>query len=169
MKYLVLLFVLFCGVAFAGDADTSRYTVYYFLGEDCRICEYYAPEINRLDSLYSDEDIRFVGLFPSRYSTEKGITDFKKKYNVTIPLKLEYFATKTKEFGVTITPEVVIYDNVQKKMLYRGRIDDSYVRVGKRRRIIQNRDLESLLSRLQDGDEVDYSESAAIGCYVTFR
>jgi len=169
MKYVILVYVLFSGVAFAGVSDTSRYTVYYFLGEDCRICEYYAPEINRLDSLYADADIQFIGLFPSRHSTEKGISDFKKKNNVAIPLKLEYFATKTKEFGVTVTPEVVIYDNRQKQMLYRGRIDDSYVRVGKRRRVIQKRDLEYLLRRLQAEDDLAFTESDAIGCYITFR
>ena len=171
MKLFWISIVLICSISVGAQTDTtkSKYTVYYFLGEDCRICEYYTPEMNRLDSLYGGEDFQFLGLFPSRYSTKKGIAAFKEKYKVQIPLKLEYFATKTKAFGVTITPEVVVFNNETESIVYRGRIDDSYVRVGKRRRVILERDLESLLVQLQNGTEPDYIETQAIGCYITFR
>lgn len=169
MKMYWVCIAMFFSLAIHAQSDTSTYTIYYFLGEDCKICEYYTPEINRLDSLFSGDEFQFIGLFPSRYSTEKGITAFQQKYKVQIPLKLEYFATKTKAFGVTITPEVVVYNNKTQSVVYRGRIDDSYVRVGKRRRVIRERDLESLLIRLQNGDAPEYTETAAIGCYITFR
>ena len=169
MKIFWISVVLLYSLSLQAQTKRSKYSVFYFLGEDCRICEYYAPEINRLDSLYSGEEFQFQGFFPSRYSTEKGIEAFKEKYKIQIPLKLEYFATKTKSFGVTITPEVVVYNNESEKIIYRGRIDDSYVRVGRRRRVIQERDLESLLHQLISGEEPEYIETQAIGCYITFR
>ena len=63
----------------------------------------------------------------------------------------------------------MVYNNESEKIIYRGRIDDSYVRVGRRRRVIQERDLESLLHQLISGEEPEYIETQAIGCYITFR
>jgi len=153
----------------AEEFTSSRYTVYYFLGEDCKICQYYTPTINRLDSLYSSDSLQFLGLFPSRYSNEEGIQKYRDKYAVSIPMKREYFGSKAKKFGVTITPEVVLYDEQNEAVLYQGRIDDSYVRVGKRKRVIQSRELEEAILNLMNGEEIVIKKTAPIGCYITFN
>lgn len=151
------------------EATSLQYTVYYFLGEDCKICQYYTPTINLLDSLYASDSLHFQALFPSRHSTEIGIADFAEKHALSIPVKLEYFGTKAKKFGVTITPEVVIYDSETDSVIYQGRIDDSYVRVGRRKRVIKSRDLEEAIRSIIEGREIEPKRTEAIGCYITFR
>lgn len=149
--------------------NTTKYTVYFFLGEDCKICQYYTPVMNELSTNFASDSISFVGMFPTRYSTKKGIADFRDKYDVNFPLKREYYGTKTRKFGVKITPEVVIYDNIYEEVLYKGRIDNSYVTVGRRRQVVTESELKWALNNILEGDEIKVKESKTIGCYITLR
>ena len=174
VKYILLILLLFCSflrLVGQGEKLNSQpgYTVFYFLGEDCRICQYYAPTINLLDSLYRSDTHQFQGLFPNRYSNEEGIANYAENHEITIPLKREYFGTMARKFGVTITPEVVLYDEKNDKVLYQGRIDDSYVRVGRRKRFIKSKDLEKAILQLIDGKAIETKATQAIGCYITFK
>lgn len=150
------------------DEKNPKYTVYFFLGEDCRICHYYSKIMNDLHTDYASDSLQFVGLFPNRYSTEEGIEQYQDKYKITFPLKREFYGTKAKKFGVQITPEVVIFNNDNQEIVYKGRIDDSYVKVGRRRQVILQHDLQSALSSIVNGIDVDTKETKAVGCYITF-
>lgn len=138
------------------------------MGEDCRICQFYSNELRSIHSDFNSEAINFIGLFPNRYSSEDGIAAFKSKYDIPFILKREYYQTKTKKFGVSITPEVIIYDEKNKKLLYKGRIDDSYVRVGRRKRHVSSHDLREALTSIKEQKLIKNPETIAIGCFITF-
>jgi len=166
---LLISYFFFLSFFLSAQEFDTRYTVYYFLGEDCKICQYYSPTINALDTIYTSDSLSFVGLFPNRYSTEKGISAFQEKHKIGFELKREYFGTKTKQFGVTITPEVVVYDNHEEKVLYKGRIDDSYHKLGRRRQVITSEELKDVLAAIVGGMEITTLPTPSIGCYITFR
>ncbi len=164
------MIILCCLLSSLQGQDTeTRYTVYYFLGEDCKICQYYTPTLNALDQTFTSDSLSFVGLFPNRYSTEEGIKNYREKYKINFELKREYFGTKTKEFGVTVTPDVVVYDNILEKILYKGRIDNSYHKLGRRRRVVTTHELQDVLQAIADGKAINTIAQAPIGCYITFR
>ena len=71
--------------------------------------------------------------------------------------------------GATITPEVVIYDHRIGQILYSGRIDDRYVKVGKRRRHVQTSELEDALKAIRSGQPVAVRETQATGCLITLE
>ena len=171
MKYLygLLFFCMPFSDAFAQDAVETRFTVYYFLGEECKICQYYTPQMKDYHKTYASDSLSFVGLFPNKYSSTGGVIEFSEKYQIPFPLKLEFFATKTKLFDIKITPEVVVYDNEHDKILYKGRIDDSYVRIGKRRSVPTQFELEDVLQKIVTGQEVTTSPGPAVGCFITLR
>jgi len=123
VKHFLFFILLLVAVGLSAQEADNKYTVYLFLGEDCKICQYYAPLMHELDSLYASDSLSFVGLFPNRYSTEEGITEFKNDHDLSFQLKREYFGTKTKAFEVTITPEVIVYDEEREQVLYKGRLD----------------------------------------------
>lgn len=142
-------------------------TVYLFLSEDCPICQYYTIELNELYQKYSEE-FGFVGLFPNRSSTERKIADFKKKYNLLFPLKREYHQKTAKGFEVKVTPEVVVYDEDSHKILYQGRIDDTYAALGKRRLKPAHTELRDVLSSLASQQALSTPNTKAVGCYITY-
>ena len=169
-KGLLIFSLLFCfGPLRSQSYDYSdEIKVYFFLGEDCKICQYYSIELRSLYNSFHTDSIQFVGLFPNRYSSESGIQSFKEKYNIPFELKREYFQTKTKLFEVKVTPEVVVYDEVHQQILYKGRIDDSYVRVGKRKRVVQQKELRDALESVLDKMPILVNETTPIGCFITF-
>lgn len=150
------------------NAQKDSITVYYFLAEECVICQQYTPTMNRLYASYNSEDLSFVGLFPNRFSKEEGIKNFKVKYNIEFPLKREFFQSKTKLFGAEITPEVVVYNETKAKIIYKGRIDNLFVRVGKRRRVVTKTELEDVLKSLVTGESMHVKNTSSIGCYINF-
>ena len=169
--------VCFCFIAFTFlnklDAQTETakdsITVYFFLGEDCRICQYYAPLLNQLDSIYNSDYVSLIGLFPSRYSTEDGIEKFQDNHKISFPLKREFYGTKAKKFGAKITPEVFVYNETTSCIIYSGRIDNAYARIGKRRRVVTKHELADVLSSLAGGEEVEPHSTESIGCFISLR
>jgi hypothetical protein len=66
-------------------------------------------------------------------------------------------------------PEAVVLDHHTGRVIYRGRIDDSYVRVGKRKLHPQSNDLEDVLNAWLAGDVPDaMTETQSVGCFITF-
>lgn len=140
--------------------------VYIFLEEDCRISQFYTNMLNDLYCAYKDKNIEFTGVFPSQATKQKDITDFKDKYDIAFDLIFDRGQVLTKKFEATITPEVVVYSPVEDKIIYKGRIDDSYFRVGKRRNVVTSRELKYVLSRITQNKPVEIAWKAAIGCYI---
>ncbi len=150
----------------ATPAETDSYTVYIFLSEDCPICRYYVHEINRLHEKYQSDKLEFVGVFPNFSSKQEKINTFVSDYHLKIPTQTDYFKSLAKKLDAELTPEVFVV-NQQEEIVYRGRIDNSYASIGKRRRVVTERDLDTYLSELTSGT-VSISHTEAIGCYIHY-
>ena len=81
---------------------------------------------------YANEGVQFVGVFPNRSSTPENIASFKADYDLPFDLITDYDHIKTRAFGATVTPEVIVYHKAKKEILYQGRIDNTYARVGQK-------------------------------------
>jgi len=167
-RYILISFLMILSCVSYGQTKDSI-TVYYFLGEDCKICQYYTPTMNELYFEYNSSDLSFVGLFPNHFSSPDSIDAFKLKYAIPFPLKKEFFLTKTKLFGVTVTPEVVVYNETTEEILYQGRIDNSYYKLGRRRQVITSHELRDVLNCIDDGRVIDIPEEVPIGCLISFK
>ena len=144
-------------------------TVYVFLLDECVISQYYTPLLNEFYDKYHSKKVGFIGYFPNFSSKPEQIEEFGTKYHIAFPLKQDYYKDWTRKFGVTVTPEVAVWDHREGKLIYRGRIDDSYVRVGKRKIHPQNADLkDSIDSWLKGQTPSDTIVTQAIGCFINF-
>lgn len=144
-------------------------TVYVFLHESCRISQYYTLPLLKLNQAFSNDQLQFIGLFPNVSSQLEQIEAFKEKYKIPFELKTDYDKTKTTAFGATITPEVVVFNETQNKILYKGRIDDAYARVGKRKQVTSTSELKDVLTAIANDLPIEVTETAAIGCYINMR
>ena len=66
--------------------------------------------------------------------------------------------------NATVTPEVFVLRN--DSVVYHGRIDDSFLRVGKRRAHVKNRELRSVLDSILQGRSVQVHFVPAVGCII---
>lgn len=158
------------GPALSQSAVTGdSLTVYVFLHDECKITQYYTPELNRLSGKYKDQHVGFVGVFPNAAASEDRIRTFGKTYGLSFPMLPDPAQKITRQLGATITPEVAVVAAQTGQLIYRGRIDDSYVRVGKRKLKIQHHDLADILENWQNHLRPDQTiETPAIGCFITF-
>ncbi len=144
-------------------------TVYVFLHDECVISQYYTPLLTEYYNQYHSKKIGFIGYFPNFSTKPAQIKAFGEKYKLEFPLHQDYYKDWTRKLGITITPEVAVVDHRSERLLYRGRIDDSYVRVGKRKLNPQHADLKSIIeSWLSGNPPLATIETQSIGCFINF-
>lgn len=142
-------------------------TVYVFLSDQCTISQFYTPELTRLYETYRLQKVGFAGYFPNAISTRARMDSFAIEYRLAFPLLEDYDKKWTRKFGVSVTPEVAVWDHRSDRLIYRGRIDDSYVRVGKRKLHPQSHDLIDVIEAWVRHEEPDVmTQTQAIGCLI---
>lgn len=165
--FLLVLLPLAPSWAQEGPSTPTTVAVYFFLAEDCVICQQYTPYLNQLYAKYAGPQVEMVGYFPNQFSKKQTIAAFQQKYEVQMPLKTDFFQTKMEQFGVRVTPEVVVFDPVNERVLYQGRIDNTFYQLGRRRTITTSYDLEEALKAILTGEEVANPKTQPVGCFIT--
>lgn len=168
---IILFFLLHCVCGEASSQEmpntSDSITVNFFLLEDCNICQYYSTTINQIYKDFKSDRVGFIGYFPNRYSSDVSILEFKEKYNIPFQLKKEFFQSKTKDYNATVTPEVVVYNETQKTVLYQGRIDNSFQKLGVRRRVVTKHELRDALEAIVKNENVLIANTVPVGCLIT--
>jgi hypothetical protein len=156
-----LFLALMFAVAPLSAAEPIRVLV--FTTTDCPISNRYAPEISRLAARFSGR-VTFVLVYPVAADSPDVIREHHKKFGYSIESLRDTSHELVKRTGVTVTPEVAVMAG--ERMVYRGRIDDRYVELGKDRIKPTRHDLEDALDALIAGKPVAQRETQAIGCFL---
>jgi len=141
-------------------------TVYVFMLEDCLITQFYTPQLRNLYEEYFKYNIDFVGLFPNKYSKPEKIDSFKTAYQIPFPLKTDYYKSKTRLMDAKVTPEVCVYNHDFQEIIYKGRIDNAYYKVGKKRGVTNTSELRDVLEAIVKGEPVQTPNTEAVGCLI---
>lgn len=162
MKKLIV-----CTLAlFAVILANAQYTVYVFLGENCPICQYHTLTLNTLSAEYAGKGVTVVGLFPNPDSDSATIDSFRREYQLTFELRKDIGRQYMNRLGATITPQVFVVDETTGIVHYKGRIDDKYTTLGKRKSTAVVPDLKNALDALLAGKTIPVTETTAVGCYI---
>ena len=157
---LVLALIL----AIAPLSASEPIRVLVFTTTDCPISNRYAPEIERLATKFKGQ-ARFVLVYPVAADSPAMIRDHAKKFAYSIEAIRDTDQKLVKQTGVTVTPEVAVMQGTQ--LLYRGRIDDRYVELGRERPSPTQRDLEAALEAVIAGKPIAVRETRAVGCILS--
>ncbi len=161
-----IIFTTLALFLFSGSGLCAPYKVYIFMGETCPVSRHYTLTLKKLHTEYASEELEFIGIFPNRLSTPATIAAFKEKYALPFSCIGDSTHTWVNRLEATITPEVVVVDS-SNTAIYRGRIDNTFADLGKRRRIITEHDLTDVLSALKDEKPPAFRQTQAIGCFIT--
>lgn len=137
--------------------------VLVFTTTDCPISNRYAPEIQRLASKFEGR-AKFVLVYPVAADSPEVIRDHHKKFGYSLEFIRDTRHQLVTQTGVTVTPEVAVMAG--NRMVYRGRIDDRYIELGRDRPQPTTRDLEAALAALIAGKPVAQRETRAVGCFL---
>lgn len=158
IRTILLLFVQ----AFACIAAIGQVKVAFFLSPTCTICRYYALEMRELSVDYAADGVEFIGYAVGPLLTDSAVASFQAEYKIPFAVVLD--DTMHRTLHATVTPEVFVLHN--DSVVYHGRIDDSFLRVGKRRAHVKNRELRSAIDSILQGRSVDVPFVPAVGCII---
>lgn len=142
----------------------SKPAAFVFLGPDCPISRDSLTELSRVATQFGDR-VAFYGVISDRTVTRVRAREAVDKYEIAFPVLFDASGDLAARFSPKVTPEVFVVDAAG-AVRYRGRIDDTYVRIGKRRTKVTSRDLERALDAAIAGNPDGAIATEAIGCFV---
>jgi peroxiredoxin len=145
------------------DPANKSASVIIFYWHDCPICNSYAPEINRIQNSHTNFAFYIVQVDPDL--TVADARKHAKEYDLHPPVLLDPKHRLVEQLKATVTPQTVIVGR-DGKILYRGRIDDWYAALGKRRSAARQHDLIAALDDIKAGRPIKNKETKAIGCVI---
>ena len=132
--------------------------VYVFVGPECPVSNFYAPEIERLGM-----PAGAVLVYPD--ATEDEARAHSKTYKLTLPRRVDRGLAD--RLGVRRIPTAVVLRRGE--IVYRGRIDDRWSADGRRRAEPTSKDFEEALAAVAAGRPPAVVETPVHGCPLEAR
>jgi peroxiredoxin len=150
----------------ASKADSIA--VYVFLSETCPICQSITTELKTLHEFYEPYGIEFTGLFPNAgLSTETTMKKFARKYGLSFTLKSDGEHVLVKQLDATTTPQVFVVRKSDGKVLYSGKIDNSFEAIGKKRNVVTEHYLQNALENILHNKPIQPAQTKPVGCFIS--
>lgn len=140
-------------------------TVFFFARTDCPISNRYAPEIQRIVRKFSAGDVSFWLVYPDPRESAEVVRAHMKAYGFDFGVLRDPKHAFVAATGAKVTPEAAVF-LPDRRMVYRGRIDDLFVDFGKSRPAPTRHDLEDVLDAVLSGKPVTLSTTTAVGCFI---
>ncbi len=147
------------------DIDGSKAVVVIFLAEGCRISQDFSPVLRELHKEFSVKQIAFCGVFPNAHSTDSSMAAYAEKYKIPFALTADADHGLVDELGARVTPEafVLLPDG---SVAYRGRINDLFYALGRKRSIVSSHDLHDAIAAVAAGTMPAARRTKSIGCLI---
>ena len=139
--------------------------VLIFVLPDCPIANTYAPEIQALDRDYGPRGVRFFLVHVDPDVTRARARRHAEEYGHRPTILLDPSQTLVAATGATISPEAAVLD-ADGRLIYRGRIDNRYGDLGRKRPRATRHELRDALDALLTDRPVKTARTEAIGCFI---
>jgi mono/diheme cytochrome c family protein/thiol-disulfide isomerase/thioredoxin len=147
------------------DFPKTKAFVLVFTNTSCPVARRYFPTLRRLDKDYRDQGVQFLAVNAGEDDSITAMAAQAVEYEVEFPIVKDAPGQCVRALGVRRTPEVVVLD-ADRKLRYRGRIDDQYRPGGSRPEPTRN-DLKEAIDAVLAGREVAVAETPVDGCLIT--
>jgi hypothetical protein len=147
------------------DFGKPKATVLVFTAVDCPQVPKYLAVLDRMDREYRDKGVQFVAVNVGPEDTIVEMAAQALELGVGIPFVKDFDGKVIDAVGVSYTPEVVLLDG-ERRLCYRGRVDDQY-RPGVTRKEPTRHDLKEALEEVLAGRKVSVAETPVEGCTIT--
>ena len=149
------------------DWRDSKLIVIAFLGVECPLAKLYTRRLNEISKEYGSRGVAVLGINANQHDQLRDIGLFVREHQVAFPLLKDSDNHVADLLGAKRTPEVFLLDG-QRRIRYRGRVDDQYG-IGVMRPKPTRRDLIEAIDQLLAGQPVSQPLTAAIGCIIDRR
>jgi peroxiredoxin len=147
------------------DFGAKKALVLVFVNTSCPLAERYLPTLKAIEKEYRDRGVQLVAVNAAEEDSVVAMATHAVQHEVEFPVVKDFGAAAARALGVRRTPEAVVLDS-EKRLCYRGRIDDQY-RLGGVRTEPTRRDLKDAIDAVLAGRAVAVPEAEVDGCPIT--
>ncbi len=145
------------------DVGDAKANVLIFITDSCPIANQYAPEIRAIQQDHKDAPLKFYLVHVDPDLTVEAAQKHAEDYGHTCPVIRDRRHRLVQHLGVTMTPEAAVV--TAGGLVYRGRIDNWYGDVGRKRPLGATRhELRDALTALMAGKEIQVKRTEPVGC-----
>ncbi len=149
------------------DLGAGKAYVLVFTNTTCPVAQKYWPKLKRLDADLRPRGVQFVAVNAAAEDSIVQMAEQAIEFGVDFPSVKDLDGSCAKALGIERTPEVAVLDS-QKRLRYRGRIDDQY-RVSGSRADVQHDDLRLAIEAVLEDRDPPTAETTVDGCLITLR
>jgi thiol-disulfide isomerase/thioredoxin/mono/diheme cytochrome c family protein len=147
------------------DFGKKKAYVLVFTNTSCPVVQRYLPTLQALERDYRAKDVQFVAVNSAEEDTLIAMATQAVQHEIEFPFVKDFSGDCARALGVRRTPEAVVLD-ADRKLCYRGRIDDQY-RLGGVRKEPTSHDLKDAIDGVLAGRKVAKAETEVDGCPIT--
>ena len=149
----------------ADFGDKKAYVI-MFTTLDCPIAKRYLPKLAELDLAYRDSGAQFLAVNVGPNDALREVAYQAVRTNCEFPFAKDFDGDVSRAVGAKRAAEVVVLDG-DRKLRYRGRVDDQY-RLGGERPKPTRDDLKLAIEDVLAGRDVKVAETAVDGCLINY-
>ncbi len=152
--------------------DVRGPIVLLFHAVECPISDRYVPLIRRLRAKYQGiAGVRFYLVFPNQNEDDDAVGTYLERRALDFPVVRDRAGMLTERLVARVTPEAIVLlpGESGPEVVYRGRYDDRYTALGKRRPQVGIQFLDDVLAKVVLGERPQYRDTKAVGCYIVER
>jgi hypothetical protein len=149
-------------------ASAGKVVVLIFVRVDCPLSNRYAPTIQGIERRARIENagrVAFWLVYPDRSESAEQIRKHDREFELDLPALRDVQRSLVAESHAQTTPEAAVFD-LNRKLVYHGRIDNLYEDFGRARPAATTHELEDAIRAALDGKEVANASVPAVGCYI---
>ena len=143
---------------------SKKLLVFVFLSPECPLSKNYSLKLSDIKKKY-DEQVSFIGIIPGKFDT-KEVVEFQRDYLSSWTIFSDNTLKLTHYLQGKVTPEVIVVDNKNGFLIYKGAIDDWVVSLGKTREHYSNFYLDNALSDFLNNKKILISYHKPVGCFI---
>jgi hypothetical protein len=143
----------------------TKALVALFVSVECPVSNRYAPELQRIEQRFGNAGVKFLLIYPNPMDSPEKIDAHVNDFRHPGRVLRDPDHAFAKLAGVSVTPEAAVFGR-DGTLVYRGRIDDRYVRIGLERPAPTRRDLVAGIEAAVAGGQADPARTDAVGCFI---
>jgi hypothetical protein len=147
-------------------SPATKAVVLVFVSTECPYSNRSAPEIRRIHDAFEPQGVRFWLVYPNPADTPAIIRAHLRAFGYPDIALRDSRHDLVKLARPTVTPEAAVFD-ARGNLVYRGRVDDRFVELGRERPAPTKHDLEEALALTLAGKPVAPSTTQAFGCFIS--
>lgn len=146
-----------------GDRDGSRGVALVFLSPECPVSNQYLPELNRIAKQFADQPVEFYGVVADPTISREKVKDYCRDFGIEFPVFFDAAGLLARVCQPSHVPQAFVVDS-QGAIAYRGRIDDQYTAVGRRKEQASEHDFSDAIGAVIAGNAPKVASTEPVGC-----